>query len=161
MKQLIAILSLVISAQAFAIALPGWNRPVESAQLDVQSAIGQFAAVKRGQAVLTKLDGQTAPSQVKLVLNGIQRRYQIVESTVSEDGIRMITAVDPAQLTSSSPLPEATFVTIIDYRAQINVPSEKWEVRVETVTADDVVVGELVLTGKPEPVFTIQIEQTL
>ena len=161
MKQLIATIAVLFTFQAFAISLPGWNRPVESAKMEVQMANGMFAEVQRVEVVLTKLDGQMKPSQIKLNLNGIFKQYQIIEDTLNIEGARVITAVNPAHLTAEGPLPETTYITIVDYRSHLEQPELLWEVRVETVTANDAIIGELVLQGSPEPVFTIQIEQIL
>lgn len=154
MKHFLTILAVVFSFNAYAVYLPGWNRPVESAKMEIQMAEGRFVNVDQAEVVLTKLDGQMQASQVKLYVNGVFKRYQIVQSELNIEGARVITAVD------CTPLPETTYITLVDYRTH-EQPERLWEVRVETIAPNEAIVGELVLQGTPQPVFTIQTEQPL
>jgi len=62
MKHFLVALTLVISAPAFAIYAPDWERPVQRAEMDVVQADGHFTDVEDVLLVLNRRDGVKSPA---------------------------------------------------------------------------------------------------
>lgn len=146
--------TLFVSSFAHAIVMPGFHRPLMSAEMKISQAVGIFQDVQTAEVTLARKDSSKIPTAINLVVDGELVVLPVVSVEYDDCGSLVIVASDN--------MPDNTNTLILqDNRTRLceDVRSAVWEVRVENVGLGAFVLGQMELLGNPEPVMSIQVEQ--
>jgi hypothetical protein len=139
-----------MAAQVQAISLPGWERPVFQAEMDLQRTTGIFSKSKAATLVMTKQDGRKSPTGFILFIDDQAVDFDIART--DRDGCgTMNYVVSPKDVTFGGK--SATLSMVLEdhgMRFCKDLRRNQWEA---SITAD---AGLLDLSGYPQAVFTIQ-----
>ena len=155
------------SLEAQAVVVMGWERPIMQSRMVTKIATGDFVEVVEADVVLTKLDHVTTVTgvTVSLIDFDVQIFFEVLEVQKTPYGYTRIVARHTAEYASVS---EGGSVGNMDMYLLVSHDTDapgveygrphpvSWEVHIKSPLIESE--SELVLTGRPQPVYTIQRE---
>jgi hypothetical protein len=156
-----SILTLVTSTSAFAIVLPGWDRPVSKAEMTVLNQQGSLPSTienaKTIELVMTQQDGSQSPAGFVLLIDGqYNQAYQVTESATDNCGSTTYTLA-PVQKPGTLVLDETSeSLHVINHsdRLCMDLHKYQWELDVKNSDLLRQVIGQARLAGNPEALIT-------
>lgn len=146
-------ISVFIAQNANAIVLPSTERPVYGAQMQIDASTGIFDQIQHVGVSLAQAKNSMEPTSVILTADGQTYTLPIVE--VIED---------PCGALEFLAATHKYVITLKDHAPlKCQQPGEliyaAWNGKIEALSETGDSIGEIQVSGQPEPMFSIQIEQ--
>jgi hypothetical protein len=147
-------LVLVASTQAWAVSIPGWERPVYQADMKVLDVKGPVREPKTVELVMTKEDGSRTPTGLELTMDGRKVFFPIVATRNLGCGSVEYFA-EVARM--AGPRPVRNYgITLADHTKRICEDARRYMWEVEYTVDGDFLSGMIRMGGNPEGVVTVQ-----
>lgn len=138
--------------------IPGWEKPILKATMQVRSALGVFKNADEAKLAMTQNSGDKAPSGFVLLIDGQVRKFKIqtrVPDTNCNSVDYVAVAVDPVDAEGKA----AMTLQLTDHTNRIckDVREHDWEATVKKFDKiTEAELGSAELAGNPHTVISIQ-----
>lgn len=150
----IIFISVFLAQRANAIVLPSTERPVYGAQMQIDGSTGVFDQIQYVGVSLAQAKNAGEPTSVILTTDGQTFNLPIVEVVEDKCGaFEIIAATHKHVITLKD-----HFTLDCDQKTE-RVASALWNGKIEALSESGYSIGEIQVSGQPEPMFSIQIEQ--
>lgn len=171
MKVLSTLMIILFAFNTYAVSVVGWERPVSESIMVAEISLGHYAEIKTARVVATKQDGSEEWTGVQVFVgDDYDLSFQVIGVEETDCGSKnLLTQYVPrAGELANTTMGYHTQMMFVDHSYNIchDVFPSTWEMNTWEVDIVDysvvasVPAGELVLTGKPTPVYTIQIHNS-
>ena len=166
MKKSILTLSIVTlstlflnAINAYAIVMPGYERPILTADMKKQAASGHFESAEHIKLTMTRQDGAEAPTGLTLNIDDRIVHLVIVGRQDAGCGSVSYTAYAPEEGDSVAGHYFSLFLTDHTTRTCKDLQPYLWEASIREGTGCFGVDGTMDIVGNPQGVYTIQSVQ--